>query len=184
MVGKKELDQQQSQAKIKHRKVMRKSTLVILSGVFILSFLTVLVVKQSPSIKDRYIAPPPTAESLLQNLVAFKVSNTGEFLPFSNLVAADELVLKVSVLRPTFVGLLISVNQQKPTFAFYTRLPPGESRLIERQGERFSYKVSDTVKNIKFCAVYASDKSELQKMNDHLRLIWVKLPETACLTLK
>jgi len=179
MPEQKELD------RIKQRKVMRKSTFIIFLGVFIASLLTILVVKQSPSIKDRYESVSPTAAPLLENLVGFKYEKQGKYLPLpARPVPGDVLVFKVSVLRPTFIGLLVSVNRQKPTFSFYTRLPPGESRLIERQGERFSYKVRDSDKTLKFCVVYAADKADLQRMSERLALVWAATPEASCLALK
>ena len=170
---------------IKQRKLLRKSTVIIMLGISIGAALTVLVVKQSPSIKDRYQAAPSTADALLQNLKAFKQTDSREYIPLVDpLSVGDKLVFNVSVLRPTFIGVLASVNQQKPSFVFYTRLPPGESRRIERQGERYVYTVTDNVKSLKFCVVYAADKKALQLANSRLGLIWPSLPGTSCLTLK
>ena len=170
---------------IKQRKLLRKSTMIIMLGIFIGAALTVLVVKQSPSIKDRYQAAPSTADALLQNLKAFKQTDSKEYIPLASpLSVGDKLALNVSVLRSTFIGLLVSVNQQKPSFEFYTRLPPGESRRIERQGKRYIYTVTDTVKSLKFCVVYAVDKKGLQQANSQLSRIWPSLPDSSCLTLK
>ena len=168
---------------IKQRKLLRKSTAIIMLGIIIFSGLTVLVVKQSPSIKDRYKAAPPTTGSLLQDLTVFKQTESREYLPLISPVASgDKLAFTVSVLRPTFVGLLVSVNQQKPTFEFYTRLPPGKSRRIERQGERYIFTVTDSVKSLKFCAVYEADKNALQKVYLHPELVWSSLSGSSCLT--
>lgn len=170
---------------IKQRKLLRKSTLIILFGVAVISGLTILVVKQSPSIKDRYQAAPPVSENLLQNLIALKLNDKREYLPLTeSLASGDRIAFKVSVLRPTFVGLLVSVNQQKPRFEFYARLPPGEGRKIERQGVRYIHTVSNAVNSVKFCVVDAIDKKALQKLNTQIRTIWPHISGSSCLTLK
>lgn len=170
--------------KIKHRKLMRKSTYIILAGVLILSALTVLIVNQSPSYEDAMKSKQEViTDNLLSNLTAFKKVGDEYQALTGELMTGDELSFKVSVLRPTFVGLLISINQQKPAFAFYGRLPPGEDRRIERQGYRYIYKVASQGEAIKFCAVYAEDKAVLQKLNAKLMQVWESLPESVCLTL-
>jgi len=170
---------------IKQRKLLRKSTLIIFLGVFVFSGLTMLVVKQSPSIKDRYQAAPKTTEALLRDLAVFqKLPESREYVPFvPPLFSGEKLAFTVSVLRPTFIGLLASVNQQKPSFVFYTRLPPGESRRLGRQGERYIYTVTNLVKKLKFCVIYAESRPALQQMNNRLAAIWSKIPDSSCLSL-
>ncbi len=170
---------------IKQRKLLRKSTLIIFLGVFIASALTVLVVKQSPSIKDRYQAVQSTSDNLLQDLVAFKKNESREYIPLVGFPeAGEQLSFGVSVLRPTFVGLLVSINQQKPTLEFYTRLPPGEARKLERQGVRYLFAVTGAMKSLKFCVIYAEEKKSLRKLNAQIDLIWPRLSSSSCLTLK
>lgn len=173
-----------SMDKIEYRRLMRKSTYIILVGVLILSSLTVLIINQSPSYEDAMkSAPDVITENLLSNLSAFKKVGE-EYQSFTgDLAEGDELSFKISVLRPTFMGLLVSVNQRKPVFTFYARLPPGEDRRIERQGYRYIYKATSQNETVKFCAVYAEDKKALQKLNEKLVLVWESLPESVCLSL-
>jgi len=171
--------------KIKQRKIMRQSTMIVLFGILVASSLTVLVVKQSPSIKESYRAAPLISDLLFHNLSAFKISDSKDYLTgLEGLSQGDELIFKVSVLRPTFIGLLVANEQQDPEFVFYTRLPPGKSRMIERQGQRYKYKVGIGGGSVKFCVVSADSKAELQQMSKQLQLLWSGLPVSSCLELK
>lgn len=171
--------------RLKNRKLMRQSTLIALLGILIASLLTVLVVKQSPSIKEGIEVVPETSENLLRELTAHKKLGLGEYLPILGKVkAGDKVVFKVSVLRPTYIGLLVSTNNQKPEFVFYGRLPPGKNRLIEKQGKRYVHIISPKDKVLKFCVVYAEDKAKLQQLNNKLPIVWEALPESSCLTLE
>lgn len=170
--------------RLKNRKLMRQSTIIALVGILVASLLTVLVVKQNPSIKEGIEVVPETSENLLKELTAYKKIGLGEYLPINdNIGAGDKVVFKVSVLRPTYIGLLVSANNQKPAFVFYGRLPPGKNRLIEKQGRRYVHIISPEDKVLKFCVVYANDKVKLQQLNSKLPLVWESLPESSCLTL-
>lgn len=179
------MSEAKSASQIKDRKLIRKSTYIILVGILILGSLTVFIVQQAPSYKDAMKAAPEVISgNLLANLTAFKKTAQNEHKPFSGaLVVGDELSFKVSVLRPTFVGLLVSINQQKPVFTFYGRLPPGENHRLGRQGHRYLYTVTDQDKALKFCTVYADDKKALQVMNNQLASLWSNIPATACLSI-
>ncbi|MDH5256858.1 MAG: hypothetical protein OEX07_02590 [Gammaproteobacteria bacterium] len=167
---------------IKQRKLLRKSTFIIFIGISIFTLLTVLVVKRSPSLKDAMKPAPLLSGNLLNNLSVYKKLNSGEYLPLSEKMGlGDTLGLKVSVLRPTYVGLILSVNQQMPSIVFYGRLPPGENRLLERQGERYLYHVKEGDESLKYCVVSVEDKEGLRKVSAKLLAIWSGIPETSCL---
>jgi len=170
--------------KIKHRKLMRKSTYIILAGVLILGSLTVLIVAQAPSYEDAMkSAPKIISENLLSNLTVFRKKDH-DYLPFKGVLAiGDELSFNVSVLRPTFVGLLVSVNQGKPAFAFYGRLPPGENHRLERQGNRYLYKIANLDDKVRICVVSAKDKQALQKLNHKIMKLWSNIPPSACVSI-
>ncbi|MDH3326254.1 MAG: hypothetical protein OEM38_06000, partial [Gammaproteobacteria bacterium] len=164
MVDTKKTEVPKDQQIAKQRKLLRKSTFIIFVGVFLLGSLTVLVVKQSPPMKGAIDVAPAITGNLLSGLSAYKKSDSEYASLLDKITAGDRLGLTVSVLRPTYMGLLLSINQQKPSFVFYGRLPPGEKRLIERQGERYLYTVLEKDRSLKFCVVYADDKEALQKI--------------------
>lgn len=170
--------------RLKHRKLLRKSTLIILTGIGIATLITVLIVKQSPSIKESFKSVGSATEYLLSDLSIHLQQPSGEFAPYSGKFhEGDNLSLRLSVLRPTFVGVMLSVNKQSPEFVFYGRLPPGKGRLVERQGSRYVYHVALSDKTLKFCAVFAEDEKSLYNKKLNMSKEWELIPPSSCLIL-
>jgi len=169
--------------KLQHRRLMRKSTNIIILMVLLLAAITVFVVKQSPPYEPRLKSVPLIEDDLLADLTLYKKIDTDRYEVYKDkLLVGDEYSFRVSVLRSTHVAVLLSRNNESPSLVFYTLLPPGKDRLVGKQGLRYRFKVTDSVQAVKFCVAYAEDLDAIREMNKKLDHVWQSLSDSVCVS--
>lgn len=172
---------------VHNRKIMWKSTLIILIGVAIMSVLTVYIINKSPTMKETLDAERPVERETIVHLFAFESDDNGSKHVISETVAQGRaLTFTLSTNVPIHVTLLSMMNEQRPDVLFSdARIPPGEGRQLSKGLDQFIYKIPKMSKGqvtIKFCLVQGSSPDALSKKLRRLLQTWKAIPATQCLT--
>jgi len=166
-----------------NRKLIKKSTPIILFGVTIMLGLSYYVVSKNPTMKDVMEAERPVERKTMANLVVFKYKDKSR-TPITSAKKGTKLAFELSSNVPVHVALLASVNNKIPQLLFQdARIPPGEHKLLEKAGDQFIYETAVNQGVIQFCLVQASNTTELTKKILRPKNIWLRLPQNQCVQL-
>jgi len=167
------------------RKLIRKSTWIILAGIFIAFLATYFVVKQSPSLKEYYEAKEQTPIKPQISLSAFMKTEGNQYQklkkPAQN---GEEYIFKISSIKSIYVALAKSENNAEPHIVFHSRIPPGENRMFEKAGVKYKYQIKESDKSLRFCVLHAEDRNQLAQRIQLVGSVWSSIPESACLQLR
>jgi len=167
----------------KHRKLMKKSTMIILVGIVIMGTLSIYVVQKSPSFEEVITAERLVEREKQVSMSLLEMTTTDQWQSVSGTtVGSNRLSFNISSNLPLRVALMASINGAAPVILFKeTRMPPGASRLIKWRGERFVYELEQLRANIKFCMLYADDSETLHEMLQGMSVRkWQALPSSQC----
>jgi len=166
------------------RKLMKKSTPIILVGVAIMMGLSIYVVGKNPSLKESLEAERPVERETMLQLSAFEYKDIQKNI-ITTAKNGSKLVFELASNVPVHVALLVSVNRKIPEILFEdAKIPPGEHKKLEKAGNRFVYKVVTSEGNLKFCLVQANNTAELMSKLLRPKNTWLRIPETQCVQLK
>ena len=166
------------------RKLMKKSTPIILVGVAIMIGLSIYVVGNNPTLKETLEAERPVERKTMLQLSVFEYKDKNR-APISAVKNGTTLAFDLASNVPVHVALLVSVNNKTPEILFEdAKIPPGEHKKLEKAGNRFIYKVITSEGNIKFCLVQGNSTSELMSKLLRPKNTWLRIPQAQCVQLR
>ena len=166
-----------------NRKLIKKSTPIILFGVTIMLGLSYYVVSKNPTMKDVIEAERPVERKTMVNLSVFKYKDNTKTV-VTSVKNGTKLEFYLSSNVPVHVALLASENNKSPQILFQdARIPPGKHKRLEKAGGRFIYEIVTNQGDIQFCVVQGNNALELTKKLLRPKNIWLRLPQNQCVQL-
>lgn len=167
------------------RKLLRKSTWIILAGVSLAFFATYLVVKRAPSLGEYYASLEIADKNPHLALKAFYQIDEHQYQELNHPLKNEEKVIfKISTVNSVYVALSSAINNEAPHVVFHSRIPPGENRMFEKAGVKYQFVADGNHTSVRFCLLYAESLNQLNERIKHLQQFWGAIPEQACLQLR
>ena len=151
-------DRKNSPEKLHERKINRLSTLAVLATIMVLAGATWMVVKMSAApIQNLEQKLVETKALVLDMRMRVKGSDS------DNVIAeGDVLEMVIDTTRPVYATVMVHVAGGTPLAVFRgVRIPPGQSRVLEKADNKFQYEVSGNDAGLRVCLVYALSSDEL-----------------------
>jgi len=162
-MGDQQAPDEKEQRRRNDQRILRRSTLLSLIGVFMFVVSGYLLYKNVPSpydeIKESLVL---RADAKVSLAVLQQNQNNGwgdlDHIPNEG----DKVAFKISTTQPIHIALFAEVNHTEKQLVFdYIRIPPGENKMLKVGNQPYIYQVGKGQEHVVFCMVVETDPNKL-----------------------